>query len=104
VVALLLVGVCAACQAPPTQQVPLHLEPSGVRIFVDGTEIAGSPAELDLRSDRPHVVHLERDGYRAQQVVLESRASRLEPAEIRLTLAPEVPTERQIRIEGAEVD
>jgi hypothetical protein len=100
-----LIGLAVvACQAPPTQRVPLHLEPAGVRVFVDGAEVTGPPQELDLRADRPHVVHLQRDGYRPQQVVLESRASRLEPAEIRLSLAPEVPTERQIKIEDAGAD
>jgi hypothetical protein len=103
----LVVGACLAlgCQTP-TQRVPLHLEPSGARVFVDGTEVPGAADALELRSDRPHVVLVRRDGYRPEQVVLETRrvdgVSRLEPDEIRLELEPIVPKGREIRIEVAD--
>lgn len=88
------------------QRIPLHLEPGGARVFVDGREVPGPPTALDLRADRPHVVHVQRDGYRAEQVVLEAHPGEagphLEPSEIRLHLAPVVPTEREIRIEGED--
>jgi hypothetical protein len=94
-----------ACRAP-TQVVPLHLEPAGTRVFVDGQAVPGSPAALTLRSDRPHVVQLEQDGHRTQQVVLESRETssgpRLEPPELRVRLEAVVPTEHRISIERAE--
>lgn len=105
VVAAIAVSLGLACQVP-MQRVPLYLEPTGARVFVDGAEAVGPPEALELRSDRPHVVHVERDGYRSQQVVLEahptSTGSRLEPAEIHLRLAPIVPTNQEIRIQGAE--
>lgn len=102
-----LVGALAGCQIP-MQSVPLHLDTSGARVFVDGVRVDSGAGSLTLRSDRPHVVHIERDGHQAQQVVLESRETpsgpRLEPAEIRVRLAPVVPTERQIQIQGADAD
>ena len=98
-------AVLLACRAP-VQRIPLDLEPAGARIFVDGREVPGVPAALELRADRPHVVHVRRDGYQAEQIVLEPRdggaGPHLEPAEIRLRLAPIVPTEREIRIEGGD--
>ena len=99
------ISLLLGCQAP-VQRVPLDVEPAGARIFVDGDAIEGSPDALDLRSDVPHVIHVERDGYRAEQMVLETRpderGTRLEPGEIRLRLEPVVPTEREIRIEGSD--
>jgi hypothetical protein len=101
--ALLSLVFFVACQTP-TQIVPLHLEPSGTRVFVDGHAVPAGVRTLTLRSDRPHVVHLEREGHQAQQIVLETRATpdgpRLEPAEIRAQLESVVPTERKIQIEG----
>lgn len=100
VVALLGIG----CQVP-TQIVPLHLE-NGTRVFVDGNEISAASRSVALRSDRPHVVHLERAGHHPQQLVLATRPTadgpRLEPDEIRIRLEPVVPTERRIRIESAD--
>jgi len=102
---LLALALLAGCQVP-TQVVPLELEPAGTRVFVDGELVAGRPDALTLRSDRPHVVHLERDGHQAQQVVLETRETasgpRLDPPVVRARLAPMVPTERQVTIEGGE--
>lgn len=95
-----------ACQAP-MQRVPLHVEPGGARIFVDGIPLDGNPDAVELRSDRPHVIHVERDGYRAEQMVLEVRdgeagapGMQLEPSEIRLRLEPLVPKDSEVRIEG----
>ena len=98
--------VLALSASTPTQVVPLDVEPSGVRVFVDGQPVPGAPASLTLRSDRPHVVHLERDGHQAQQIILETRktgsGTRLEPAAVRARLEPVVPKERQVTIEGAD--
>ena len=93
-----------ACQAP-TQVVPLQIQ-AETRVFVDGREIPTGSRAVELRSDRPHVVYLQRAGHHAQQVILESRQSeagpRLEPESIRVHLVPILPTEPRIRIEGAD--
>ena len=93
-----------ACQVP-TQVVPLQIQP-GTRVFVDGREIATASRAVELRSDRPHVIYLQRAGHHAQQLILTSRETaegpRLEPGSIRVRLEPILPTERRIRIEGAD--
>jgi hypothetical protein len=93
-----------ACQVP-TQVVPLHLE-AGTRVFVDGREVPAVSRSIELRSDRPHVVYLQRTGYHAQQLILTTRQTAagpaLEPDEIRVRLEPVLPTARRIRIEEAD--
>ena len=104
---LLGLGVCglvmAGCQAP-IQRVPLRLAPADARVFVDGVQIRDGADAVDLRSDRPHVVLAKRDGYRAQQLVLEPRevdgVTLLDPAEIQVELKPLVPTARAFEIEA----
>lgn len=103
--ALLSVAALAiGCQVP-TQVVPLHLD-GGTRVFVDGRELPAAARSVELRSDRPHVVQLERAGHHAQQLVLATRETpdgpRLEPDEIRVRLEPVVPKQRSIRIDGAD--
>ena len=102
--ALAVACLAIGCQVP-IQVVPLHLE-TGTRVFVDGRELPQASKSVELRSDRPHVVHLQRAGHRAQQLILETHETedgpRLHPDEIRVRLQPVVPTERKIRIEGAD--
>jgi hypothetical protein len=103
-VAIVVACFAIGCQVP-TQIVPLHLR-SGTRVFVDGSEVPAGAESVELRSDQPHVVHLERAGHYPQQLVLATRQTEngphLEPEEIRVRLEPMVPTERKIRIESAE--
>lgn len=102
--ALAVACLAVACQVP-TQVIPLHVQ-AGTRVFVDGREISTVSKAVELRSDRPHVVYLQRDGHHAQQLILTSRKTadgpRLDPESIRVRLEPVVPTERRIRIEGAD--
>jgi len=97
-------GLMLACQVP-TQVVPLHRE-AGTRVFVDGREIPSEARSFEVRSDRPHVVYLQRSGHRAQQLILTPRETdrgpRLEPEEVRVSLEPILPTEHKIRIEAAD--
>lgn len=93
-----------ACQVP-TQVIPLHRQ-AGTKVFIDGREVPPDAESVEMRSDRPHVVYLQRPGHRSQQLVLEPRRTasgpRLEPREIRVSLEPILPTEQKIRIEAAE--
>ena len=102
----LAIAFVLGCQVPPVQRVGLRVEPADARVFVDGNEVAEGAGWLELRADTPHVVLARRDGYRSEQIVLETRrrdgVDRLEPAEIRLALEPLVPKERAFRVEGEE--
>jgi len=99
-----MVALVVACQAP-TQVVPLHRE-AGTRVFVDGREIPSGARSFEVRSDRPHVVYVQRSGHRSQQLILTPRDTdrglRLEPEEVRVSLEPILPTEQKIRIEAAD--
>jgi hypothetical protein len=86
------------------QIVPVSIEPAPVEVYVDGRLAAsGAPDRLVLRSDRGHVVLIRRQGYRSEQVVLQSvdrdGERRLEPGRIVVQLAPEQGRGRRIEVE-----
>jgi hypothetical protein len=94
--------LASACQGP-TQRVPLTLEPDRVSVFVDGEPLSEVPMELELRSDRAHVLFFRREGYRAERRVLQTRMREgepwLTPAEVHVRLLPTVPRESDLVIE-----
>ena len=100
---LALAGLAAACA--PRQQVPLRVGPAPVEVYLDGERVAEPlPAELDLASDRAHVVFVKKPGHRAEQVILRSVARsdgppRLEPGEVSIELRPETPKSRRLEVE-----
>jgi len=87
------------------QQVPIDVGPGPVEVYVDGERVADPvPAELDLESDRGHVVFVKKDGHRAQQVILRSVEQadgppRLEPEQVAVELRPETPKGRRLEVE-----
>jgi hypothetical protein len=104
--ALLLALGALGCQRPPVQVVKLHVEPATALLFVDGSALEELPSELTLRSDRSHVLFFRCEGYLPEQLVLQTRerngAHSLEPAKVRVVLAPLIPTESGVRIEGSD--
>ena len=105
-VAIFTLVVAAACATVPRQVVPLNVEPADASVFVDRVEFAPAPSELSLATDVAHVLFFRAEGYQPLQVVLETfeRDGQhvLEPASVRVKLAPLVPTERGVAIEGAD--
>ena len=99
-------ALLAGCTTVPRQVVRLRIEPADARVFVDRKELAPAPSELSLATDVAHVLFIRAEGYRPQQVVLDTheRGGRrvLEPSEVTVRLAPLVPTERGVAIEGAD--
>jgi len=88
----------------PWQVVRIDAQPEPVRVFVDGESVVAIPAAgLRLRADRSHVLHFEREGYRAEQVIVESHASsagpELQPGEISVRLRPVEVRGRKIDVE-----
>jgi len=102
--AILLLMLSAACA--PKQRIPLEVAPRPATLFVDGEALESIPDELELRSDRPHVLFFKRDGYRSQRVVLETvevdGRPRLEPDVVSIELAPAARGGRELVIEPAE--
>jgi hypothetical protein len=86
------VAASLALACAPKQVIPLEVSPDAVTVFLNGEALAGAPVELELRSDRDHKLFFKREGYRPEMVVLRRAGSedqpRLEPAEVRVRLAP----------------
>ncbi len=93
-------GALGGCA--PWQAVGVDAEPRPLHIFVDGESVAEIPAAgLRLRANRSHILHFEREGYRAQQVVVESVAGpagpELHPERVLVRLQP-------IEMRGRKID
>ena len=98
-----LAGVSLAGCAP-WQVVGVSAGPQPLEVFVDGQRIAELPGEgLRLRSDRSHVLHFERPGYRSEQVIVESFVGEdgplLRPATVSVQLRPVEIRSPQIDVE-----
>lgn len=95
---------CATWQA-----VGVDAEPRPLHVFVDGESVAEIPATgLRLRADRSHILHFEREGYRAQQVVVESVAGpagpELRPERVLVRLQPVATRSRKIDVQLQSVE
>ena len=99
----ILVGISLVGCAP-WQVVGVDAGPEPLEIFVDGQRIAELPGDgLRLRSDRSHVLHFEKPGYRSEQVILESLVGEegplLRPASVSVQLRPVEIRSPQIDVE-----
>jgi hypothetical protein len=100
---LLAIGPVLGCAS--LQSVPLSLDPTPMVVYVDGEPLEdGAPETVSLRTDRPHVLYFKREGYRPQQVVLESGTDatgelRLKPNRVEIRLAPIRSQGRQLEVE-----
>jgi hypothetical protein len=93
--------VLAACA--PKQLILLDVWPQPATLYVDGKALETIPSELELRSDRAHVLYFKSEGYRPARVVLESREVQgealLAPAEVKVRLLPAGRVGRSLVIE-----
>jgi hypothetical protein len=94
-------GACA-----PKQRIPLEAGPAPLWLYVDGELQPALPDEIELRSDRDHMLYFKKPGYASELVVLESRErdgrARLEPGAVRVELAPRGGSGRDLEIETEE--
>jgi hypothetical protein len=87
------------------QRVPLDVGPGDVEVYVDGLRVPEPlPAELDLKSNRAHVVFVKKPGHRSEQVVLRSvepadGPPRLDPDRVEVELRRETPKGRRLEVE-----
>lgn len=99
---MLLAAACLACAS--RQRISLAVTPAAAEVFVDGAPVEGpAPRELELRSDRAHVLFFKLEGYQAERVVLrsvfEDGDTRLEPGQLRVELEPLSGKGRQVEVE-----
>lgn len=101
-VAVLLSAGLVGCA--PWQVVGVEAGPEPLDVFVDGQRIVELPGDgLRLRSDRSHVLHFEKPGYRSEQVIVESLVGEegplLRPASVSVQLRPVEIRSPQIDVE-----
>ncbi len=97
----LLLAACA-----PKQRIPLLVSPPLATLYLDGQALETIPSELELRSDRAHVLYFKSEGYRPERVVLESSEvdgrALLTPAAVQVRLSPAGRVGRELVIEAEE--
>jgi hypothetical protein len=59
---------CVTMLAKRTQGVTVTARPAGARVFVDGNDEGLTPLALRLAKRSPHVIRIEKDGYRAVEI------------------------------------
>lgn len=103
-------AVLVAIGCAPMQQVPVTLGPEPVEVYVDGERVIEPvPPELELQSDRAHVIFVKKPGHRAEQLILRSvdqddGPPRLEPAQVVIELRRETPKGRRLEVELDDPD
>lgn len=64
---------CVTMLGKKTQGVTVTARPAGARVFVDGTYEGVTPLGLRLGKKPPHVVRIEKEGYRPVEIRLQKR-------------------------------
>lgn len=82
----------------------MTIQPVPVTLYVDGElHPHGSPDQLELRADRPHILFFKKEGYRSEQIVIRSlrdeSGSRLEPDRVEIRLSPVSSNRRELKVE-----
>jgi hypothetical protein len=103
---LLLPVAVALIACAPKQLIPLEVGPGPVTVYLDGKQLDGVPAEVELRADKGHVLFFRAEGYRSERVLLFARERdgkpRLEPAQVKLKMVPVIASTRSFEIQGEE--
>ena len=85
-------SILSVAGCAPLQRVPLDVGPQRLTLHLDGEAIEPMPSEVELRADRDHALYFKSEGYLPELVVLRTTgagsAARLEPASVRVRLAP----------------
>ena len=64
---------CVTVLGKRTQQVTVTARPAGARVFVDGEDEGLTPLAIRLTKRSPHVIRIEKDGYRPVEIRLKTR-------------------------------
>ena len=66
---------CGAMFNEPAPAIPVHTNPAGARIYVDGAYVAQTPSYVRLTAASSHLVQIAADGYDAQSIQITSQAN-----------------------------
>ncbi len=61
---------CATVLKGTTQEIPISSEPPGADIIVDGTFVGTTPADVELKRKRDHLVVIEKKGHSSKSVAV----------------------------------
>lgn len=74
---LALLLMVSGCQPRPvhiaTQEIPVISEPIGATVTVDGFPHGRTPTSVTLTKNRPHVIKIEKEGYKTQLFAITAR-------------------------------
>ena len=75
---IVVVNVGAGCGAMFNQEtavVPIQVNPSGARVYVDGQLVGQAPLNVRMSNKAPHTIDVEADGYERQTTHVDSQVS-----------------------------
>ena len=59
---------CATILKGTNQEIPISSDPSGADIFVDGNLVGTTPADVQIKRKRDHLVEIKKTGYQPKSV------------------------------------
>ncbi len=64
---------CATILSSDTETVAFVTDPKGATVSIDGINLGVTPVALNLSTESPHIVQIEKDGYNPVTVQLEKK-------------------------------
>lgn len=81
---------CVSIFGSGTQRISVAARPDEARVLVDGAYAGNAPVRLRLPRRGPHIVRIEKDGYRPVEIRLKERKAWLFPVLANLLWAPPI--------------
>lgn len=69
-VAPLIFGSCATIFKGSTDNVSFSSDPSGAKVYVNGTLLGTTPVQLELKSKNSYTIEFKKEGYETRTVLL----------------------------------
>lgn len=81
---------CISVLGSATQRISIAARPDDARVLVDGAYAGNAPVRVRLPRRGPHIVRIEKDGYRPVEIRLKGRKAWFFPALANLMWAPPI--------------
>ena len=67
---LMIISGCATVIKGTTQDIPISSDPSGAEIFIDGMLVGTTPASIEVKRKRDHLVVIQKTDYEPKSIAL----------------------------------